>query len=133
MIGCSEEKERAREVSILPTATQCMSTRSTLTSKPMKVKQGGKSNACTVYPTHRIENYQHNTQKHTTLVGQIQKPTLTDVWPFGFLLEFLNKKVQYQSIKIYYTKMFSNTLLKTVSLNVSIHFKIQNYSPQLNL
>jgi len=56
-----------------------MSTRSTLTAKPIKVKQGGKINACTVYPTHRIENYQHNTQKHTTLVGQIQKPTLTDV------------------------------------------------------
>jgi hypothetical protein len=64
MIGCSEEKERAREVNILPTATQCMSTRSTLTAKPMKVKQGGNSNACTVYPTHRTENY-HTTHKNT--------------------------------------------------------------------
>jgi len=79
MIGCSKEKEKAREVSIFSTATQCMNIRSTPTAKPMKVKQGGNSNACTVYPTHRIENYQHNTQKHATLVGQIHKPTLTDV------------------------------------------------------
>jgi hypothetical protein len=57
MIGCGEKKERAREVSILPTATQCMSTRSTLIAKPMRVKGGGNSNAYTVYPIHRAENY----------------------------------------------------------------------------
>lgn len=58
-----------------------------------------KSNVYTDCPIQRGENYQHYTRKHTTLVGQVQKPTLTDVWPFGFLLEFLNKRVQHSSVK----------------------------------
>jgi hypothetical protein len=87
IIGCCEEKERARKVSILPAVTHCMSTVSTLITKYMKVKQGGNRNACTVYPTHRIENYQHNIQKHTTVVGQIQKnPHLLMHDPLAFFL-----------------------------------------------
>jgi len=44
----------------------------------MREKQGGNSNTCTVCPIQRSENYHHDTQKHTTLAGKIQKPTLTD-------------------------------------------------------